>query len=590
MSYDPKFFRSPYCDKFILSKGHAAAIYYAALAESGIFPVKNLLNFKKLASELESHPTPRLSCCEVATGSLGQGFGFACGQAYASKYYDYINNKYFCLMGDGECAEGSVWEAAQFATYYKLDNLITIIDVNSLGQSMGTCIRNNLNCYEQRFKAFGFHTITIDGHDVKEIIKSLIEARNTKDKPTVITCKTFKGKYFMNDIENKLNWENKPKIKESAKVIDYISGIMKNSNIKLTPTKSKIESTIKEFPSVVFKVRNKFDINIPISNRVAFGQSLLTLGEQDTNNQIIVLDCDVKNTTMTEFYEKAHKDKFINCFISEQNMISVALGLSKRNKIPFCSTYGAFYSRAFDQIRTAAMSNGNIKFFGSHSGIEAGKDGPSVMALEDIAMFRTIQHSIIFYPSDAVSMERAVELAVNTNGLVYIKGGKSKHKIIYHHNEEFQIGKAKVLRNNQNDKLTIISAGPTIFEAIKVYDFLLKEGIHARIVDLFSIKPIDEELLKKCAQETGLIYILEDHYPEGGIGGILYFLIFLIEAVCCTLKNEKSAKIFHFAVNELPKTGSKEELYDLFKLSANKIQTEILNNIKDINKSNLIIQ
>lgn len=525
MHYDPKNPRAPNNDKFILSKGHAAPIYYAAWAEAGNFPIEDLKNLRKVTSDLEGHPTPRLSFCDVATGSLGQGLGFTSGEAYSSKYFDKIANKYFCLLGDGECAEGSVWEAAAFASYYKLDNLIAIVDVNRLGQSMPTSLGHHTEIYEKRFSGFGFHTIVIDGHNISEIIKAFQEARNVKDQPTAIISKTFKGKYFMDDIENQLNWHGKPISKESKKVIEHVRSLMKNVDITLNAPKPTIEYQWTEDLAGKhnkYTIKTNYDKSKQVSTREAYGQALLRLGEQDKDSHIIALDCDVKNSTMSEYYEKAHPDKFVNCFIAEQNMISVALGVSKRNKIPFCSTFGAFYSRAFDQIRMGAISFGNVKFFGSHSGTHIGQDGPSQMALEDLAMFRTIPNALVFYPSDAVSTERAVEFAANYNGLVYIKGGRSNHPILYEIDEHFEIGKAKILKQSEKDNITIISSGATLFEALKAYDTLLKEGVTARIVDLFSIKPADEETIIKCAKDTRLVYVVEDHYPEGGLGGIIY--------------------------------------------------------------------
>ncbi len=371
---------------------------------------------------MEGHPTPRLSFCDVATGSLGQGLGFTCGSAYVSKYFDKISNRFFCLLGDGECAEGSVWEAASFASFYKLDNLIAIVDVNRLGQSAPTMIQHDMNIYEKRFSGFGFHTIVIDGHNVEEIIKAFEEARNIKDRPTAIIAKTLKGKFFVNDIEDKMNWHGKPITPKSQSVKDHLKSLMKNPEIKLKTNPAEHDFKFEEDVSQVkYKIQSNYDGTKQVSTREAYGQALKKLGEQDKYNHIWALDCDVKNSTMSEYYEKVHPEKFINCYIAEQNMVSVALGVSKRNKIPFCSTFSAFYSRAFDQIRMGAISFGNVKFFGSHSGIHIGPDGPSQMALEDLSMFRTIPNSLVFYPSDAVSTEKAVEIAANFNGMVYIK-------------------------------------------------------------------------------------------------------------------------------------------------------------------------
>lgn len=513
-------------DKCILSKGHACPIWYAAWAEAGNFPVEDLKNLRKVDSDLEGHPTPRLSFCDVATGSLGQGLGFTCGAAYSSKYFDKVNNKYFCLMGDGECAEGSVWEAASFASHYKLDNLITIIDVNRLGQSDPTSLDHHTEIYEKRFSAFGFHTISIDGHNIKEIVNAFTEARTIKDQPVAIISKTFKGKYFGDDVENKLNWHGKPITAKSENVKKTLRSWMKDQNVKLTPTKPDFEYNFTEdVTKSKYNLTSTWDKTKKVSTREAYGQALKKLGENDLNNHIIGLDGDVKNSTYAEYYEKAHPDKFINCFIAEQNMISVALGLSKRNKIPFVSTFAAFYSRAFDQIRMSAISFGNIKFFGSHSGVNIGEDGPSQMALEDLAMFRAVPDCLVLYPSDAVSMEKAVEIAANYSGIVFLKGGRNNHSILYENSEVFEIGKGKVLKSSEKDVLTVITAGPPLFEIITAYERLAKENIHIRIIDIFSVKPLDHNLLIKAAGETGKVFVVEDHYPEGGIGGI-YFIFY----------------------------------------------------------------
>jgi transketolase len=476
---------------------------------------------RKITSDLEGHPTPRLSFCDVATGSLGQGLGFTCGSAYVSKYFDKISNRFFCLLGDGECAEGSVWEAASFASFYKLDNLIAIVDVNRLGQSAPTMIQHDMNIYEKRFSGFGFHTIVIDGHNVEEIIKAFEEARNIKDQPTAIIAKTLKGKFFVNDIEDKMNWHGKPITPKSQSVKDHLKSLMNNPEITLTTTPAEHDFKFEEDVSQVkYKIQSSYDKTKQVSTREAYGQALKKLGEQDKHNHIWALDCDVKNSTMAEYYEKAHPEKFINCYIAEQNMVSVALGVSKRNKIPFCSTFSAFYSRAFDQIRMGAISFGNVKFFGSHSGIHIGPDGPSQMALEDLSMFRTIPNSLVFYPSDAVSTEKAVEIAANFNGMVYIKGGRNNHPILYENDEEFGVSTSKVLRKSDKDILTIVSAGAPLFECLKVQENLAKEGINVRVVDVFCVKPIDEKTLINSANETnGLVFVVEDHYPEGGVGG-----------------------------------------------------------------------
>ena len=439
----------------------------AAWAEAGNFPVSELNNLRKVDSDLEGHPTPRLNFCDVATGSLGQGLGYTVGAAYASKYWEKISNKYFCIMGDGECAEGSVWEAANFAWYYKLDNVIGIVDVNRLGQSEPTSLQHHVEIYEQRFASFGWHTIVIDGHNVNEIIAAFTKARSNTGYPTAIICKTFKGKYFI-DIEDKLNWHGKALGNSQENVIKHLHTLMKNPNITLnTITKPSFDfSWSSESLNTNYKIDcSNYDKNKVYSSREGYGFALRKLGEQDKFEKIVSLDCDVKNSTMAETFEKAFPDRFVNCFIAEQNMISVALGCSKRNKIPFCSTFATFFSRSFDQIRMAAISFANVKFFGSHSGTSIGQDGPSQMGLEDLTIFRAIPNIVVLYPSDIISAERSVELAANHDGMVSIKGERNQRPILYDNNEQFEIGKSKLLRSSDNDCLTIVSGGIVLHES-----------------------------------------------------------------------------------------------------------------------------
>jgi len=384
LHFHPKDPKNPANDKFILSKGHAAPIYYAAWGEAGNFPMSDLKDFRKITCDLEGHPTPRLEFCDVATGSLGQGLGFTCGAAYSSKYYEKIANKYFCLLGDGEIAEGSVWEAAAFASFYKLDNLIAILDANRLGQSAPTQTEHDCETYRARFAAFGFETIIIDGHNIQEIISAFTQARNCTGKPFAIIARTFKGKYFLNDVENLMNWHGKPMGGKSADIIAHVRSLMKNQNITLKCNAPTFEY---KYPcangsQIVFDFKPDYDGKKEVSTREAYGTALKKLGAIDKDNQIIALDADVKNSTFSEHYEKVYPEKFINCFIAEQNLVSVGLGVSKRNKIPFCSTFAVFFTRAFDQIRMGAISFANMKFFGSHSGTHIGQDGPSQMGLE----------------------------------------------------------------------------------------------------------------------------------------------------------------------------------------------------------------
>ena len=371
-------------------------------------------------------------------------------------------------MGDGECAEGSVWEAANFAWYYKLDNVIGLVDVNRLGQSEPTSIQHNIDIYEKRFASFGWHTIVIDGHNINEIIAAFSTARSNTGYPTAIISKTFKGKYFV-DIEDKLNWHGKALGTASGNVINHLLSLTKNPKITLnTITKPSFDYIWNSNSlNVVYKIDSSNYNNTKLySTREGYGNALKKLGEQDEYRKIVSLDGDVKNSTMAETFEKAFPDRLINCFIAEQNMVSAALGVSKRNMIPFCSTFSTFSTRCFDQIRMAAISFGNVKFFGSHSGTSIGQDGPSQMGLEDLSIFRAIPNIVVLYPSDIISAEKSVELAANHVGMVYIKGERNQRAVLYSNDDTFEIGKSKVLRSSENDVMTIVSGGIVLHEGI----------------------------------------------------------------------------------------------------------------------------
>jgi transketolase len=560
MHFNPKDPRNPANDVFVLSKGHASPIYYAAWAEAGTFPKEDLLNLRKVTSDLEGHPTPRLNFCDFATGSLGQGLANTVGCAYSSKYFDSNPNKYFCIIGDGEAAEGSIWEAANFAGIYKLDNLIAILDCNRLGQSDVTAFAHETSVYESRFKSFGFNVIVVDGHNIQEIIDAYTTARNHTGTPTCIVAKTFKGKGF-EGIEDKLNFHGKPM--KSKVLIENLEKILVNKNPEFTVTlptnKFTYDGCSKEQR---YNLSLNYENNKKYSTREGFGFAFKKLGELDGKRTYVVgLDGDVKNSTFTEPFYKEFPHKFVNCFIAEQLMVSVSAGVGKRNKIPFCSTFSTFFTRAFDQIRMGAISQDNVKYIGTHSGCHIGEDGPSQMGLEDLALFRSVPGMVVLAPTDVVSAERATQIAANHYGSVFVRLGRNTHDILYKTDEVFEIGKSKVLLKSDSDVISVISYGPPIYESLKAAEVLKKDGINVRIIDLFSIKPIDVEGLSKNISETNnTAFVIEDHYYEGGAG----------EAVCSNL-SEFGFKIHRHAVDRVPRSGKPEELYDLFGLSAEKI-------------------
>lgn len=541
-------------DRFIMSKGHAAPILYAAWAETGLFPTKDLLQLRKMGHDLEGHPTPRLNFIDVGTGSLGQGLSNAAGMAYTGKYWDKSSYRTYCLIGDGESAEGSIWEACAFASYYKLDNLVAIFDVNRLGQSQAASLEHQTDIYKARLEGFGFNTYVVDGHDVAELCKAFHDASTVKDKPTAIVAKTLKGKGIPG-IENELNWHGKALGDKAAEALAAIS----DKIVTKGPHGVKAELPADDAPVVDL---TNMKLSEPpaytkgecVATRKAYGKALVKIGLN--NKRVVAVDCDTKNSTFADDFRKAYPERFIECFIAEQNMVGVAIGCACRDRnVVFGSTFACFLSRAYDQIRMGAISQTNANFCGSHAGISIGEDGPSQMALEDIAMFRAVQGSTVFYPSDGVSMERAVELAANTKGCCFIRSSRPATEVVHDNNEEFKVGLAKVVLKSDSDKVTVIGAGITLHEAVQASKLLAAEGINIRIVDPFTIKPLDAATILAAAKATGgKIITVEDHYPEGGIG----------DAVAGALCEEAGVIIKKLAVRELPRSGPSQVLLETY--------------------------
>ncbi|XP_048873987.1 transketolase-like [Brienomyrus brachyistius] len=552
--------RNPCNDRFVLSKGHAAPILYAAWVEAGFVKEADLLNLRKIDCDLEGHPTPKLPFVDVATGSLGQGLGAACGMAYTGKNFDKSSYRVYCLLGDGECSEGSVWEAMAFASYYKLDNLVAVIDVNRLGQSEAAPLQHDTETYRRRCEAFGWNTYVVDGHDVEELCKALWQAEQDKSRPTAIVAKTFKGR-GLQAIENEDNWHGKPIPKDRAEsYISELKGLIQ-TNKPLCPELPTEDAAPVDFSPVLLPSLPNYKLGDKISTRKAYGVALARLGQSST--RVVALDGDTKNSTFSELFKKAHPDRYIECFIAEQNMVSVAIGCATRDRtVPFASTFAAFLSRAYDHIRMAAISQSNVNLVGSHCGVSIGEDGPSQMALEDLAMFRAIPTCTVFYPSDGVSTERAVELAANTKGICFIRTSRPDTAVIYSPEETFKVGQAKVVRQTGSDSVTLIGAGVTLHEALAAADQLAKEGVNVRVIDPFTIKPLDKDTIISSARATGgRVITVEDHYPEGGLG----------EAVCSALQGEPGMMVQRLAVSGVPRSGKPQELLDIYGISASKI-------------------
>ncbi|KAK7102916.1 hypothetical protein V1264_021071 [Littorina saxatilis] len=558
MHYSIKEPRGASNDRFVLSKGHAAPILYAAWAEAGLFPTSDLLNLRKLSSDLEGHPTPRLNFVDVATGSLGQGLSCAAGMAYTGKYFDKVGYRVYCMIGDGESAEGSIWEAMAFASQYKLDNLVAIFDVNRLGQSEATSLGHKVDVYKARSEAFGWNTYVVDGHDVEALSRAFYDASQVKNKPTCIIAKTYKGRGIVG-VEDQDNWHGKALGDKSAAALQVLKDNIANQGPhELTPMAPEVKAPVISVANIKLSEPPKYDQGQQVATRAAYGTALVKLGKN--NDRVISLDGDVKNSTFAIKFKDAFPDRFIECFIAEQNLVGVAIGCeTRRRTVPFVSTFAAFLSRAYDQIRMAAISQSNVNFCGSHAGISIGEDGPSQMALEDLAMFRTIPGCTVFYPSDAVSTERAVELAANTPGMCFIRTSRPNVPIIYSATEPFKVGQAKVVRQSDSDKVTIIGSCVTLVEAVKAAEELAKSGVNVRIIDPFTIKPIDAETIIANARKTGgRIITVEDHYAEGGIG----------EAVSGAVSDCRDITVKKLAVREIPRSGKPMELLDRYGISA----------------------
>jgi transketolase len=556
MRFDPKDPHHPGSDRFVLSKGHAAPILYSAWAEAGAFPRADLLNLRKLGSDLEGHPTPRLPFVDVATGSLGQGICAAIGSALNARR---IGSDYrtYCLLGDGESAEGSVWEAANVAGFDGLDNLCGITDVNALGQSRPTMWEHHLDQFARRWTAFGWHAIVIDGHNMTEVLDALAEARATSGKPTMILARTIKGK-GVSFAEGLPGWHGRAfkKGDEMDRAIaeleaQFVPGAETDLAQQIArPARPAEPPARKPVAPPTYKMGEE------VATREAYGVGLVKLGEADA--RVVALDADVKNSTFSDKFEKAFPDRFYQNFIAEQVMVGSAMGLAARGAIPFPSTFACFLTRAADFIRMAAISTLHIKLAGSHAGVSIGEDGPSQMALEDLAMFRAQPDYAVLYPCDAVSTERLLAEMVDYAGPAYMRTSRPKTPVIYSNEETFPIGGLKVLRESKDDVVTVVGAGVTLFEALKAYDTLKASGTAVRVIDLYSLQPIDGKALIAAGTATGgQIITVEDHYPAGGIG----------DAVA-TAVSEANIRVHRIAVREIPRSGKPEELLDRFGISA----------------------
>jgi transketolase len=558
MRFDPQDPQHPEADRFVLSKGHAAPLLYAAWAAAGAFPRDRVLDLRTIASDLEGHPTPRLPFVDVATGSLGQGLAAGVGLALNARR---IGSDYrtYVLLGDGESAEGAVWEAAQAAVWHGLDNLCGITDVNGLGQSRPTQWERDGEAFAARYRAFGWHTVVIDGHDLEAILAALKTARETSGRPTMIVARTFKGK-GVSAFEGRDNWHGKPL--EKGDPADRAIAELERQFVETRepepdipkPARRRDEGALPDFATAM--PAPQYAAGEKVATREAYGRALAALGGID--GRVVALDADVKNSTFSEKFEQAHPDRFYQMFIAEQGMIGAAMGLASRGAVPFPSTFACFLERASDFIRMAGISNLNIKMAGSHAGISIGEDGPSQMALEDLAMMRAVPNCTVLYPSDAVSAERLVALAANTPGPVYIRTTRPRTPVTYTADDRFVVGGSKTLRQSAQDVVTVVAAGVTVFEALEAHARLAAEQIAIRVIDAYSVQPVDREAIVAAGRATGgRLITVEDHYAHGGLGDAVS------EAV-----GEHGFRVRRLAVREIPRSGKPGELMDRYGISA----------------------
>ncbi|GCF09382.1 transketolase [Dictyobacter arantiisoli] len=553
---DPK---NPNNDHLIFSKGHASPLLYSIYKAVGAVSDEELLTLRKFGSRLEGHPTPELPWVDVATGSLGQGLPDGVGIAACGKYLDKLPYKVWVLMGDSESAEGSIYEAFHLAQHYKLNNLVAILDCNRLGQRGETELGWDTEAYAARGKAFGWNTIVIDGHNYDEIDQAYRQAADTTDRPTFIIAKTLKGK-GVSLVENKDGWHGKALSPEQAE--EAIKELNPQVRSMVFPVQQPAAGKVAPEPPARPLELPRYELNTKEATRKAYGDALLALGA--ANPDVVAMDGEVSNSTYANEFAKAYPERYFEQYIAEQQMVAFAIGMQVRGKITFASTFAAFFSRAYDFIRMAAISRANIRLSGSHAGVSIGEDGPSQMALEDLAMMRAVYDSTVLYPSDPNQTAQLVAEMAEHSGILYIRTTREKTPVIYSPDEKFSIGGSKVVRQSDKDKATVVAAGITLHEALSAYEQLKGEGINIRVIDAYSIKPIDEETLFAAAQEAGgKIITVEDHWPEGGLGEAVLEAFTQIDAPL--------PQVVKLAVESMPTSGTSAQLLEAAGISAHHI-------------------
>jgi transketolase len=554
--------RLPVNDHLIFSKGHASPLLYSVFKAVGVVSEDELLNgYRRFGQRLEGHPTPVLPWVDVATGSLGQGLPDGVGVALAGKYLERLPYRVWVLCGDSELAEGSIWEAFDKASYYKLSRLIAIADINRLGQRGETDLGWNLQEYQRRMEAFGARVLTVDGHDLAAIDKAMTAAQDAPgSQPTVILAKTIKGRGF-SEVENKDGWHGKPFPPDMAeRAIAELGGVR---NLVLRgPRPEPAEPgpvpdkpmTVPRQPATQARPSAKppqYEVGAKVATRKAYGDALVVLGAHD--DRIVVLDGEVSNSTFADEFATAYPERYFEMFIAEQQLVAAATGLAVRGYRPFASTFAAFFTRAYDFIRMGAISGVALSLAGSHAGIEIGADGPSQMALEDLAAMRAVHGSTVLYPSDGTSTVALVEAMARTPGISYLRTTRGSYPGLYPPGEKFPVGGSKLARSGENDQVTLVGAGVTLHEALRAAEVLQEEGIAARVIDCYSVKPVDTETLAAAAEATGgRIVVAEDHHPEGGLGSAV------TDALLAA--GQQNLHLTRLAVCGMPGSGTGEEL------------------------------
>jgi len=534
--------KNPANDRLVFSKGHASTLLYAIYRAAGVVSDDEILDYRKHTSMLEGHPTPRIPWVDVATGSLGQGLPIGVGMAIAGKHLDRVPNRVWVLCGDSELAEGSMWEAFEHAAHLGLDNLTAIIDVNRLGQRGETMVGWDLGTYTARARAFGWAAIEVDGHDVDAIDAAFADAIATTGKPTVLVARTLKGKGVA-AVANENGFHGKP-LDDPDAAIAELGGL---SDVRVEVAKPTVSARTHKAASTLELPR--YEIGAEVATRKAYGDALAALGA--ARPDVVVVDGEVSNSTFAETFAKEHHERFFEMYIAEQQLVAAAVGLQAVGWTPFASTFAAFLARAYDFVRMAAISRANIALCGSHAGVSIGEDGPSQMALEDIASLRAVHGSTVLHPCDANQTAKLVAAMADTEGISYLRTLRPATPVLYGPDEEFPIGGSRVLRSSEDDEVALVGAGITVHEALAAADELAAAGIAARVIDLYSIKPLDVDTLRTAAEATGKLVTVEDHWPEGGLG----------DAVIAALADiDEPPRVVKLAVSGMPRSGTPAEL------------------------------